>query len=178
MRFFWKKLRNNNVSWYYGVNGFIFLELSLMKTSNVVSFLGGLIRRVEPQYSIKLIDIIYSHSHGHEICVLQLVGKNIFPKYCTADLLADPESMVGMSPNDAVAIAILDCHIKERKGKQKVLEIDRNGTILLRDSSGREQRYSECLISSDREMIQSLTSGDAHDLGYRVGFRDGFGCKK
>ena len=149
-----------------------------MRTNNVLSFLGGLIRGVEPQYSIKLIDIIYSKSHGHEICVLQLAGKNTFPKYTAADLLADPESMVGMSPQDAVAIAILDCRIKERRGKQKVLEIDRNGTILLRDSLGREQRYSECLLSSDREMINNLNSDDAHDLGYRVGFRDGFDYKK
>lgn len=103
----------------------------VMRANNVVSFLGKLIRKVEPQYSIKLIDIIYSKSHGHEICVLQLVGKNSFPKYSAADLMADPESMVGMSPQDAIAIAVLDCHIKERMGKQKVLEIDRNGTILL-----------------------------------------------
>lgn len=149
-----------------------------MRANNVVSYLGGLIKGVEPQYSIKLIDIIYSKSHGHEICVLQLVGKNSFPKYTAAALIADPESMVGMSPQDAVAIATLDCRIKERKEKHKILEIDRNGTILLRDSCGREQRYSEQLLSSDRVMIRHLNSEDAHDLGYRVGFRDGFDCKK
>ena len=149
-----------------------------MRANNIVSFLGGLIKGVEPQYSINLIDIIYSKSHGHEICVLQLVGKNSFPKYSAAELIASPESMVGMSPKDAVAIATLDCRIKERVGKHKVLEIDRNGTILLRDSSGKEKRYSECMLSSNREMIKHLDSEDAHDLGYRVGFRDGIDCKK
>lgn len=149
-----------------------------MKKSAVVSFLGGLIKKVEPTYTIKLIDIVYSKAHGHEICILQLVGKNTFPKYTTSELLADPEAMIGMSPLDAATIAILDCRIKERKGKQKVLEIDRNGTVLLRDSAGVERRYSERLVSADREMIRSLESEDAHDLGYRVGFNDGLDIKK
>lgn len=52
------------------------------------------------------------------------------------------------------------------------------GPFFYRDSFGREQRYSECLLSNDREMIKHLNSDDAHDLGYRVGFRDGFDFKK
>ena len=149
-----------------------------MKSKNVVSFLSGLIKKVDPVYTIRLEDIIYSKSYGHEICILQLVGKNSFPKYTAAQLMEDKGFMVGMSPEDAAAIAVLDYRVKERNGKKKVLEIDKNGTIVLRDSNGVEQRYSERLISSDREMIRSLDSEDAHDLGYRVGFRDGLDIKK
>lgn len=149
-----------------------------MKTSNVISFFGSLVSKFEPQYTLRLEDIIYSKSHGHEICVMQLVGKSAFPKYTTEELLSDPNAMIGLSPQDAVTITRLDYLIKERKRKLKVLEIDRNGTILLRDSSGKEVRYSEKHISSSREIIKDMISEDAHDLGYRVGFKDGFGAKK
>ena len=39
-------------------------------------------------------------------------------------------------------------------------------------------RYAEKYISSNRELLSSLKSDDAHDLGYRVGFRDAFEVKK
>lgn len=149
-----------------------------MKASNVISYFGNLVNKLEPEYTIRLEDIIYSKSHGHEICVMQLVGKSAFPKYTTEELLSDPSAMIGLSPKDAVAITRLDYEIKERKRKYQVLEIDRNGTILLRDSSGKECRFSEKNISSTREMIKDMRSEDAHDLGYRVGFREGVNSKK
>ncbi|AHE66198.1 hypothetical protein [Legionella oakridgensis] len=149
-----------------------------VKANNVISYVGNLVNKIEPKYTLRLEDIIYSKSHGHEICVMQLVGKNAFPKYTPEELLSDPNAMVGLSPQDAVTITRLEYIIKERKKNLRVLEIDRNGTILLRDSSGREYRYSEKYISSSREMIKKLKSEDAHDLGYRVGFREGLDAKK
>lgn len=149
-----------------------------MKAMKVISYLGYLAKRIEPAYTIRLEDIIYSKSHGHEICIMQLVGKSAFPKYTPEELLSDPRAMDGLSPQDAVQITRLDHLIKERKKKLQVLEIDRNGTILLMDSSGKEQRYSEKNISRSREMIKEMHSEDAHDLGYRVGLREGLGIKK
>lgn len=153
-------------------------EFSCMKASNVVRFLGKFVSKFEPQYTLRLVDVIYSKSHGHELCVMQLAGKNAFPKYTTEELLSDPKAMIGLSPQDAVAITRLDHLIKERKNKLKVLEIDRNGTILLRDSSGQEIRYSEKYISSSRDLIRDMLSEDAHDLGYRVGLKEGFSVRK
>ncbi len=149
-----------------------------MKTNNIISYIGRLVSKLEPEYTIRLANIVYSKSHGHEICIMQLTGKNAFPKYTAEELLADPKAMIGLSPQDAVSITRLDQIIKDRKGKYRVLEIDKNGTIVLRDSSGRENRYSENLISSKREIIKDLTSEDAHDLGYRVGFKEGFNARK
>ena len=149
-----------------------------MKASNVISYFGALVKKLEPEYTLRLEDIIYSKSHGHEICVMQLVGKSAFPKYTTEELLSNARAMIGLSPQDAVAITRLDYTLKERKRKYQVLEIDRNGTILLRDHSEKECRYSEKHISSSREMIKEMRSEDAHDLGYRVGFREGINGRK
>ncbi|MFA5958996.1 MAG: hypothetical protein WC785_00590 [Tatlockia sp.] len=149
-----------------------------MKASNVISYFGNLVNKLEPQYTLRLDDIIYSKSHGHEICVMQLVGKSAFPKYTTQELLSNPNAMIGLSPQDAVTITRLDYTIKERNRKYQVLELDRNGTILLRDFSGKECRFSEKHISSTRTMIKDMRSEDAHDLGYRVGFREGLHAKK
>ncbi|MBA3537312.1 MAG: hypothetical protein H0T84_12000 [Tatlockia sp.] len=148
-----------------------------MKGNNVVSFFSNLINKVEPEYTWRLVDIIYSKKHGHEICVMHLAGKSAFPKFTTEELLSDPHAMKGISALDAVSITKLDHIIKERKKKSIVLEIDKNGTILLRDSAGNEHRYAEKFVSSNREMIYDLQSQDAHDLGYRVGFRDGINVK-
>lgn len=149
-----------------------------MRANNVIAYLGNMVRKLEPEFTLRLVDIVYSKSHGHEICVMHLTGKNAFPKCTTEELLADPKAMIGLSPMDAITITRLDYAIRERKRKLQVLEVDRNGTILLRDSSGRECRYSEKLISSQRDMIKDFNSEDAHDLGYRVGFREGFSAKK
>lgn len=70
--------------------------------SNVVSYLSRLGSRLEPEYTLRLEDIIYSKSHGHEICVMQLVGKNAFPKYTTEQLLSDPSAMIGLSLSTAI----------------------------------------------------------------------------
>lgn len=149
-----------------------------MNVRKVIHFVGKFVNKLEPEFTFKLIDIIYSNSHGHEICVMQLVGKNAFPLYTAAELISSPQGMIGLSPRDAVRITQLDCQIKERQQKSKVLEIDRNGTIVLRDRSGNIKRYSERMISSDRGMLKDLLSEDAHDIGYRVGFKDGMELKK
>ena len=41
----------------------------------------------------------------------------------------------------------------------------------MRDPFGRMKRYSEKTISQDPKLIKTLSSLDAHDLGYRVGYR-------
>jgi|GEM_PF-2235246 len=149
-----------------------------MKENKVISYLGGLVRKLEPEFTMRLAEVIYSQEHGHEICVMHVAGKNSFPKCTAEELLADPKAMQGLSPQDAVTITRLDYAIRERKQKLMVLDVDRNGTVLLRDSSGSENRYSEKLLSSDRELIKDLSSEDAHDLGYRVGFREGLNTGK
>ncbi|CAM4376097.1 MAG: hypothetical protein LEGION0403_FIIPPAGN_02055 [Legionella sp.] len=150
----------------------------LDRARNIKSFLGHLVSKIEPEYTLRLEDIIYSKKHGHEVCVMQLVGKNAFPQYTTEELLSDPNALKGINPLDAIEITKLHYTIKERKRKLKVLEVDRNGTIVLRDSSGKEQRYSERQLSSSRELIKEMMSEDAHDLGYRVGFKDGLFARK
>lgn len=149
-----------------------------MNVRKVINFVGKFVNNWEPHFTFKLIDIIYSKSHKHEICVMQLVGKNSFPIYTAAELLACPHGMIGLSPEDAVRITQLDFQIKERQQKCKVLEVDRNGTVLLRDTAGVVKRYSEQHISNDRILLKDLLSEEAHDIGYRVGFRDGMELKK
>ena len=144
----------------------------------IINFFSHWVDKVEPEFTFRLVDIIYSEKHRHEICVMQIVGKNIFPKFTPEELLSNPSALVGLSSKDAVTIAQLNHLIQDRKKNCEVLEIDKNGTILLRDSFGRVVRYAEKYISSNRELLSSLKSDDAHDLGYRVGFIDAFEVKK
>ncbi|WP_218813593.1 hypothetical protein [Rickettsiella endosymbiont of Dermanyssus gallinae] len=149
-----------------------------MLKPKIINFFSHLTNRIEPEFTFRLVDIVYSPKHGHEICVMQLSGKNIFPKFTAEEILSNPSALVGLSSRDAVRITQLDYLIKERKKKCQVLEVDKNGSILLKDSFGRIARYSEKYISSNRDLLNTMKSDDAHDLGYRVGFRDGFEIKK
>lgn len=149
-----------------------------MLKPKIINFFSHLINRIEPEFTFRLVDIVYSPKHGHEICVMQLSGKNIFPKFTTEEILSNPSALLGLSSKDAVKITQLDYLIKERKKKCQVLEVDKNGTVLLMNSFGKTTRYSEKYISSNRELLNTMKSDDAHDLGYRVGFRDGFEIKK
>lgn len=150
-----------------------------MKANKIIDFFSYLINKIEPEYTLRLRSVEYSQKHGHEICVMQLAGKNAFPKYTTQELLSNPKAMIGLSPQDAVTITKLDYIIKERQKKSQILEIDKNGTILLKDTTGKIKRYSEKYISSNRrDLLKTMKAEDAHDLGYRVGFRNGFETKK
>lgn len=128
-----------------------------MNVRKVINFIGKFVNRWEPHVS-------YSKSHKHKIGVMQL--------------LASSHGMIGLSPENVVQRNQLDLQIKEKPKKCKVLEVDRNGTILLRDSTGEVKRYSEHHISNDRILLKELLSEEAHDIGYRVGFRDGMELKK
>lgn len=140
---------------------------------NVRDFIQYLLKADDNSESLKLVDVIYSKSYLEEVCRVQLVGKNIFPIYRTDEILKNKKLLNAFSKEDLLRIKEIDLHIKERAKKNTVLEIDLNGTILLRDSRGRVKRYAERLVSSNHEMIASLSSHDAHSLGYRVGYRDG-----
>ena len=148
-----------------------------MKNGKVVNFLTHVMADIDSKYTFRLVDIVYSSKHGHEVCVMQLTGKNAFPKYTTEELLSNPKAMLGVSAQDAVAIAQLNYRIKERKNKSLILEIDSNGSVLIKDSAGHIKRYSEKYISSTRYILKTMLPEDAHDIGYRVGFKEGFSIK-
>lgn len=143
--------------------------------SKVVSILQRIIERAEPDITLKLEKVIYSPRHKHEICVLQLIGKNAWPRMTPQEILEDPQTIRGLSQEDVVKITRLDEKIKMRVKELKVLEIDVNGTIILEDKRGNVRRFSEKKLSENRKMLAKLSSLDAHDLGYRVGFREGSG---
>lgn len=145
-----------------------------MEARKVIDFVSYLVNRLEPDYTLRLVGVEFSQKHGHEICIMQLSGKNVFPKYTPQEILSNPKGMVGLSPQDAVTISKLDDIIQKRKKQSKVLEVDKNGSIVLKMSSGRTQRFSENYISTyRRDVLQSMRPEDAHDLGYRVGFKEG-----
>ena len=148
-----------------------------MASSLVINFFSKFITKFEPNFTLRLEAIEYSPRLNQEICVLQLVGKNAFPKFTPEEILNNEKLIIGLRSQDAIQITKLHQEIIERKKRCCVLDVDRNGTILMRDGDGNIKRYSEKVISSSREMLKHMKTEDAHDLGYRVGFREGLGIK-
>lgn len=142
-------------------------------TNKVIKLWSALVDKLEPEVTLELESIEYNPFYGHEICVLRLVGKNSFPKLTTHEILSNPKLMTGLSRDDLVKITKLDIEINEKKKKHKIVEIDRNGSVVLQNSHGETTRYSEKIISSNPAIIGSLNPNDAHRIGYKVGFKDG-----
>lgn len=145
--------------------------------AKIFNFIKTLLDKNE-NITLRLVELEYSAKHGHEICVLQLIDKNIFPKLTSEEILSNRNIMIGLPPEDIVFITRLDAKIQERKKEMKVLEIDRNGTIVLASSDGKLKRYSEKKISMNTEILSKMNSIDAHNLGYRVGFKEGINSQK
>jgi hypothetical protein len=145
--------------------------------AKIFSFIKTILDKSE-NITLRLVELEYSSKHGHEICIMQLIGKNIFPKLTAEEILSNRNIMTGLPPEDIIFITRLDSKIQERKRGMKVLEVDRNGTIVLVSSDGKIKRYSEKKISKDLEMISKMNSIDAYALGYRVGFKEGINLKE
>lgn len=149
-----------------------------MMKPKIINFFSYWINKVEPEYTFRLVEIIFSEKHGHELCVMQIVGKNIFPKFTPEELLSNRSALVGLSPDDLLIISKLSYLIKDRKRHSQILEVDTNGIIMLRDPSGRVIRYVEKYISSNRELLDTFKGSDGYDIGYRVGGRESLEDKR
>lgn len=145
--------------------------------AKILNFIKTILDKNET-ITLRLVELEYSARHGHEICVIQLINRNIFPKLTAEEILSNRNMMLGLPPEDIIFITRLDAKIKQRKEEMKVLEVDKNGTIVLVSSNGKVKRYSEKKISMTPEIVSKMNSLDAMSLGYRVGFKDGLNCFK
>lgn len=141
--------------------------------SAVINFWSKLLNKVEPGITLELDEIVYSKKHGHDICVMHLVGKNIFPKMTAEEILSNKQAMAGLSNEDLIKITRLDMEIKYKRNNFRVVEIDRNGMVLVENQFKERIRYSEKLIVSDPKLQDQLNGRDGVGIGYRVGLKEG-----
>lgn len=147
-----------------------------MKT--VTTMWSKFLDKIEPDVTLELEEIKFSKKYGHDVCVMHLVGKNTFPVMTTEEILSNPKARAGLSKDDLILITRLDMEIKLKKQSLKIIEHDRNGTVVLLNDAGERKRYSDRIISSDPNLLNALDGKDAHSIGYRVGFQDGFETMK
>lgn len=144
----------------------------------VVKILEKILDKMEPDSTIELEEIVYSKKHGHEICIMRLIGKNIFPKMTADEILSNPKARAGLSKEDLIKISQLDIQIKFKKNRLHIVEFDRNGTVVLEDEFLEKKRYSEKVISQDPMLLNKLNGSDSYRIGYRVGIKDGLSTLK
>ncbi len=141
---------------------------------NVVKIWSNLLDKLEPEISLELDEIIYDKRYGHEICVMRLIGKNIFPKMTAEEILDNQKARAGLSKEDIIIITRLDMEIKLKKAKLQMVEHNRNGTIVLENRYGNRKAYLENDISSNINLLENLNGRHAYSIGYRVGIKEGF----
>lgn len=141
---------------------------------NVVKLWSKLLDKLEPEVSLELDEIIYDKKYGHEICVMRLIGKNIFPKMTAEEILDNPKARAGLSKEDIIIITRLDMEIKLNKAKLRMVEHNRNGTVVIENKYGNRKTYLENNISSNGTLLENLNGKHAYSIGYRVGFKEGY----
>lgn len=139
----------------------------------VINMWNRFLTKIEPVVTFELDEIIYSKKHGHEVCIMHIVGKNIFPIMTAEEILSNEQAMVGLSHDDLIKITRLDMEIKYKRNILRVVEADRNGTVLVENQFRERIRYSEKLIVTSPEIQDKLNSRDAIGIGYRTGLREG-----
>ena len=145
---------------------------------NITNILTKLLDKIESDVTLELDEIKFSKKHGHDICVMHLIGKNTFPIMTADEILSNPKARAGLSNDDLILITRLDMEIKLKKNNLRVVERDRNGTVVLSNEAGERKRYAERLVSINTELLDKLNGKDAHGIGYRIGFQDGFAVIK
>jgi hypothetical protein len=141
--------------------------------TNTKKFLTLLAHNDQQKITLKFCRMIYCPTRKHELCVMQLIGKNSFPTYSPYEILSTNHLLRSINAEDAVVITRLDEKIRRRHRQCKVLEVDRNGTILIEDDKGKVQRLAEVLIAKDPAFLAKLDGLNAYNLGYRMGLRGG-----
>lgn len=127
----------------------------------------------QPKVTLKFCRVIYCPHKKQELCAMQLIGKNSFPHYSPYKILSTKHLLRAISAEDAVIITRLDEKIRRRHRQCRVLETDRNGTILIEDEFGKVQRLAEVLAAKDPELLAKLDGLHAYNLGYRMGQKNG-----
>lgn len=127
---------------------------------------------IESEATLELEEIIYSKKHGHEICVMHLVGKNIFPKMTTEEILSNSKARAGLNKDDLITITRLDMEIQLKKNKLHLAEYDRNGTIVIENTQRERQRYSEIEIAANTEILNKLNGTEGYKIGYNIGLKE------
>ncbi len=128
--------------------------------------------------TLALDEICYSKKHGHEICVIRMVGKNIFPRMATDEILTNKHIVDSLSREDLVKITKLHMEIKQRRDSLNLIEVDRNETILFENQYKEKIRYSSKHILSDPKIQNKLQGKVAFSIGYRLGFKEGSSLAK
>ncbi len=144
----------------------------------VVKLLEKILDKVESDVTIELEEISFCKKYGHEICIMRLVGKNIFPKMSAEEILSNPKARAGLSKEDLITISQLDMQIKFKKNRLHVVEFERNGTVVLENEFLEKKRYSEKVISKDPVLLNQLNGNDSYRIGYRIGFKEGLSTAK
>lgn len=152
---------------------------------NYIGFLQGVIKEMynaihykQLEYPLKYIDRVYSKKHNHDICVIQLTGKNVFTKIPANEIIANENSLLEFSPIDIVKITQLAEEVKRdmRINQHKIHEIKRldpddNPLFIIKRIGLKNMRRlsSQDIVASG--MLNNLSGADGYEVGYVEGIK-------
>lgn len=124
------------------------------------------------QPMLKLSHVAFSRRFGHEICVIQVIGKNAFAEFEAEYLINHPNILKAFAHEDVVTITKLAEEVKQNLQAKtcKIREIPYPNTeeLIVIEEAGMSNFRAVTLsdISSDEGFLNRFKPRDAFQLGY------------
>jgi hypothetical protein len=154
---------------------------SIIKLKQYVVFLLKeielLVANKEQTYSMKFCETRYSKKYGHNICITQIVHKNIWPEFKAEDIINNVDLLRNFSPTDIVKITQVHTSVQQslNQDSHKILEANQVNeemdTILLIQKGGKSsyKRITCEEIGLNKKLLNLFNTEDAYFIGYTNG---------
>ncbi len=149
------------------------------KTAQLKQYIVFLLKQIEAllenkihPYSMKFCGTRHSRKHGHDICIVQVIHKNIWPELTAKEIIQNPDLIKNFSPEDLVKIAKIDSKIETEMNQSayKVLEFNHDQTVLIQQTGKAYVHSVSCeSIAQNKMILRRLNSEDAYCIGYMNG---------
>lgn len=133
-----------------------------------------LIANKEQTYSMKFCKTRYSRKHGQNICITQVIHKNIWPEFKAEEIINNVELLKQFSPTDIVKLTQIHISVQKalNQGSHKILEVNQRNeqldTVLLIQKIGKPycKRMTCEEIGLNKTVLNQFNAEDAYFIGY------------
>ncbi len=155
------------------------IEINLTQfLSLAVQSIYFLINERTPSNNFRFCSTKFSRKHGHDICVIQVKGKSIYPEFTAAEIINNPELLLEFSREDVVTITKIHMHIEYLK-KNKMYSICEmplrqkdNIFIIQKVGDKNYNSINSSMFSRNIDFLENFSSIDAYNFGYVNGVKE------
>jgi hypothetical protein len=146
-----------------------------MSGKNVKDFFKAVFHKNEDEFFPFRFDKYMYHTFKKTyVCRVQVIGTRNALYFTASEIIENERILSNFSSIDAVLIKEYLEKERQEKSQMKLVEADlKKGTVTFKNGYGEEQKHAEKNIVLDPAIQERISSTDAAEISYRVGFKDG-----